>query len=519
MGKNQSDTKLKIIWILFGFFAIIYTLKIININIKTFMPSTKLISIFTLFALVFPIIVQAANVDYNNLLSDEEAQDYKSMSQVEIRDFLKQQGSYLANFFYAGDNPGPTELASDPDGEYIKKRSASEMIYNAAHEAEINPQFLLTLLQKEQSLIEDDSPSERQLNYAMGYYCYDGQPCNPRFKGFGKQLRSTALQFRWYLDNIHQYTYQPGKSYCIDDPTPDLPCTSSGTLVKPENTITAAMYVYTPHIHGNTLFATLWDRYDFGGTVVDGNLFNGIFPDGALVKASSGDDTIYLIVDEEKRAFGSTTALVSRYDPNKVLAIAPEELAKYSEGLSIDYANYSVLETTGGDRYLIDGLEKRSIVSEEAFRQLGYNPAEIIEVKEAELEAYRSGEALTEGNPSPFEQLMRDTSTNGVYYVKNDTKAPIVDPDILASYSDLPIIDASPATLEKYHKISAARFKDGTLIKVDGDPRVYVISNSKRRLIEDENTFIALGYSWSNIMSINERVLRLHEVGRPLLVE
>ncbi|RJQ33944.1 hypothetical protein C4566_02810 [Candidatus Parcubacteria bacterium] len=484
------------------------------------MRSRKIISFFSLFTFIFPIIAQAAEFDYNNIVSDEEAQNYKAMSQMEIKTFLKEQNSYLANFFYSGNNPGPNESSDDPEVEFIKTRSATEIIYNAAQEAKINPQFLLVMLQKEQSLIEDSDPDERQLNYAMGYYCFDGQPCNPRFKGFGKQVRSTALQFRWYLDNIDDYTYQPGKSSCIDDGTPDLPCSSAGVEIKPENTITAALYVYTPHIHGNKLFATIWDRYGFGGTATgDDNSFNGIFPDGALVKANGGDGTIFLISNQEKRPFGSTTALVSRYDPNKVLTVDAQELEKYSEGLVIEFPNYSVLQAPSGDRYLLDNLEKRLIVSDEAFRQLGYNPAEILGVTQADIDAYIDGEDLAEGNPSPFEQLMRDTSTNGIYYVKNDTKAPIIDPEILASYSDLKIIDASPADLEQYRKISAARLKDGTLIKMVDDPRVYVISNGERRLIEDEKTFLTLGYSWNQIRQVSERVLRLHEIGQTLFVE
>lgn len=483
------------------------------------MLSKKIITFFTLFSFIFPIIAQAAEFDYNNIISDEEAENYKSMTQIEIRDFLREQNSYLASFFYNGDNPGPTELAADPEADYIKTRSATEIIYNAAQEAKINPQFLLTMLQKEQSLVEDSNPDSRQLDYAMGYYCFDGQPCNPRFKGFGKQVRATALQFRWYLDNIHEYNYQPGKRVCIDDPTPDLPCTASGTEVNPENTITAAMYVYTPHIHGNKLFATLWNRYGFGGTIVDGDIFGGIFPEGALLKARDGNGTVYLISNQEKRPFNSMTALVSRYDPNKVLAVDAEELDKYPEGLSIEFANYSIVQGSSGDKYLIDGLTKRFIVSDEAFRQLGYNPAEVIDASAPELEAYIDGEDLTADNPSPFEQLMRDTSTNGIYYVKNDTKAPIIDPSILASYSDLKVIDATPATLDKYRKVSSARLKDGTLIKIVDDPRVYVISNSKRRLIDDEKTFLTLGYSWNQIMEVSERVLRLHEVGQPLKVE
>ena len=374
------------------------------------------------------------------------------------------------------------------------------------------------MLQKEQSLIEDSTPSIRQLNYAMGYYCFDGQPCNPRFKGFGKQVRSTALQFRWYLENINEYTYQPGKRSCIDDSTPDLPCTSKGTEIKPENNITAALYVYTPHIHGNRLFATIWDRYGFGGTTPSVDVFGGIFPESSLVQAKDGEDTetIYLIHDGQKMAFASMTALITRYDPARILHISSEEVAKYEDGPIIQYPNYSVLETPNGNKYLIDGLNKRLIASDEAFRLLGYNPAELTEVSTADLATITNGSELNEDNPSPMEGLLKDVSSGGVYYVKDDAKYPIVDPILLENYDSLQIVEADADTLAQYRNMPALRIKDGVLVKMPDDPRVYVISQSKRRAIPDEETFLGLGYQWSNIVEISERVIKLHPIGQPL---
>jgi len=361
------------------------------------------------------------------------------------------------------------------------------------------------MLQKEQGLIEDSEPSERQLNYAMGYYCFDGQPCNPQWKGFGKQVRATALQFRDYLDNIYVRPHYPGKTSIID-----------GQAVKPENKITAALYVYTPHLQGNNLFATLWERYSFGGP---GDISGGIFPDGSLIKAKDGEDvvTIYLIDRSQKRPFDSMTALVSRYDPKKVLEVSSEELAKYEDGGSIKYPNYSVLQGADGSRYLLDGMEKRLIVSDEAFRQLGFNPAEIIEANQTDLDNFIDGSLLTEGDLSPFEQLLRDMSTGGVYYVKDNQKAPIVHPSIIAiNYSDLSIKEVTSKTLEQYTKVLPVKIQDGNLIKTEDEAKVYVISNGQRRLIPDEATFVGLGYNWSQIQTVTDRVLKLHDLGEEL---
>lgn len=477
--------------------------------------------------LAFPLVGRA--FDYNNIISDAEANDYQSMGQVEIKSFLESHNSYLKDFWYMGNNPSPSEIGANPasinletgeitDGDFMQQRSATEIIYNAAQEAKLSPKFLLTMLQKEQGLIEDPAPTERGLAFAMGYYCFDGDYCNPRFKGFGKQVRSAALQFRYYIDHIQEYDYQPGQKACIDDQTPDLPCTSKATEIQPENNVTSAMYVYTPHIHGNELFATLWEKYGFGGTSDSTNpVLTGIFPEGALVKANDGvDGAVYLIWGGEKRAFDSLTALTSRFDPNKVLLVDNSELVKYEDGQPIKYVNFSVVQDENGQRYLIDGLTKRLIADKETFRQLGYNPEEVITVTAEELTAFSDGEQLT-ATVSPFGQLMSDLSTGAIYYVKDGKKFPIIDKSILkANYPKLTIKKVYSKTLGAFTTDGPVKLVDGTLIKRDISKDVFVISNGYRRLIPDGQTFEAMGYKWSNIITVPVKVINLHQIGPAL---
>lgn len=482
----------------------------------------KKIAIFTLFLLLIPNLVLGAEVDYNQIISDADAENYQAMTLAEIRDFLRAQNSYLKDYEYSGNNPSPTEVSSDPEVKYIKTRTAAEVIYNAAQEAKINPQFLLTLLQKEQGLIEATAPSERAIDFAMGYYCYDGNYCNIKYKGFGKQVRGAALQFRWYIDNIHSYKWQPNKPACADDPTTELPCTSKGTVVTPANKITAAMYIYTPHLHGNKLFFTLWNKYGFGGLTDNDDdtpvISLGFFPDGALVKAKdSSSGTIYLIANGEKRAFTNMTSLVSRFDPDKILLVETQELAKYKDGNLIAHANYSVLEDPSGNRYLIDGLSKRLIGSDEAFRQLGFNSEEVEKVSISELAAYTNGDNLDESS-SPFAQVWQDMSTEEIYLVKDGQKHKIIDSFIReANFPELKIKEVTSKTLSELSDASPIKLIDGTLIKKDLDPRVYVISNGQRRLIPDGATFDKLGYNWAQIKTVSSKIMNFHSLGESIL--
>jgi len=483
----------------------------------------KNIAIFVMFTLFIPNLVWGAEVNYNNIISDADANNYNSMTLAEIRDFLRSKNSYLKDYKYSGNNPSPAQVSLDPEKKYIETRTAAEIIYNAAQEAKINPQFLLTLLQKEQSLIEDTEADERSLNFAMGYYCYDGNYCNVQYKGFGKQVRGAALQFRWYIDNIHSYNWQPNKPACADDPTPLLPCTSKGTVITPANKITAAMYIYTPHLHGNKLFFTLWNKYGFGGEIDDEEndlptTEPSFFPEGALLKAKGSQaGTIYLISNGEKRAFADMTSLLSRFDPDKVLLVDQAELDKYSNGQLITYANYSVLESPDGDRYLIDGLTKRLIASDEVFRQLGFNPDEIEKVKQSELDAYITGDNL-DTSTSPFAELWQDMSSEAIYLVKDGQKHRIVDQFIVdVNFSDMKIKDVTTKTLDDLKTSTPIKLVDGTLLKADADARVYVISNGQRRLIPDGNTFSKLGYSWAGVYTVASKIMNLHQLGEPIL--
>lgn len=483
------------------------------------------IAIFSLFSILIPSLVWGAEVDYDNIISDSDANNYNSMTLSEIRDFLREKNSYLKDYEYSGNNPSPAQVALDPDLKYIQTRSAAEIIYNAAQEAKINPQFLLTLLQKEQGLIEDTDPSDRALDFAMGYYCYDGNYCNVKYKGFGKQVRGAALQFRWYMDNIHQYNWKPNQPACADDPTPFLPCTSRGTVVTPANHITAAMYIYTPHLHGNKLFFTLWNKYGFGGLAdQDGDGDEtplaqiGFFPDGALVKAKGSEGgTIYLISEGEKRPFANMSALISRYNPDKVLLVDEAELDKYKEGNVIAHTNYSVLENSQGQRYLIDGLSKRLIISDEAFRQLGFNPDEVEEASDIDLAAYITGTELDESS-QPFAELWKDMATEAIYLVKDGVKHRIIDQFILDNnFSDMSIREVTAKTLEDLENGSPVKLANGTLIKKDLDKDVYVVSNGLRRLIPDGVTFEELGYSWNQINVVSSKVMNFHSLGQPIL--
>ena len=162
------------------------------------MKRLSLSSLFLALILVAtPAQALAFNFNPNYILSDFELHDSFSMDLNQIQHFLGR--GFLADYV-TEDWQGNTKYASD-------------IIWRAAQNHKINPKFLLVLLQKEQSLVEDDAPNDRQLDWATGYAvcddCSKDDPAIQRWKGFGKQINSAALQFyrrvhgRYRRDRIH----------------------------------------------------------------------------------------------------------------------------------------------------------------------------------------------------------------------------------------------------------------------------------------------------------------------------
>ncbi len=123
-------------------------------------------------------------------------------------------------------------------------RSAAQIINDVSKACGVNPQVLIVLLEKEQNLVTDNWPLERQLNSATGFACPDDAACNPAFAGFFSQVYSAAKQFKIYQKNPSDYNYRAGRTNTIPW-SPTASCGSSNVYI--QNQATAALFIYTPY--------------------------------------------------------------------------------------------------------------------------------------------------------------------------------------------------------------------------------------------------------------------------------
>ncbi|NQT49346.1 hypothetical protein HQ571_01480 [Candidatus Kuenenbacteria bacterium] len=441
------------------------------------MRNTKKIVIFTLIlGLIFPFQTVFA-VDFNNgyIISDQDLVNSSAMTLGEIQNFLDRRNGTL-----------DTYTAIDDDGEII---TAAEIIFNASVEHVINPKFLLVMLQKEQSLVEDSSPTQKQYDWAMGYGICDScdmdDPSLLKFKGFANQVDNTAGANRWYIDTEENWIKRPGNTYEID-----------GEQVNIMNQATANLYNFTPHIHGNYNFWKIWNRW-----------FNQSYPDGSLLQGE-GEQGVWLIDNGMRRPFHSKSALVSRYDLDNIIIVSKNEIDKYEIGRAIKFANYSLLQIPTEDVYLLVNDELRKFESKEVLRTLGFNPEEYEQLSLVDFEEYELGEQITMTSAYPAGGLLQDNTTGGVFFVQDGHKYAIITKDIFEiNYPNYTLTSVTPEELSKFPRWGEVRLKNGIIVKSVESPIVYVISNEKKRPIVSADVYERLGYKWENIKVVSEKSL------------
>lgn len=250
-------------------------------------------------AVAFAASAFAATFNPALVVSDDNFRAYDSMSQSDIQAFLNSSpvlAGYQATDYSSG-----------------KKMLASAIIYNAAQRFHVNPRVILTLLQKEQSLLTRSKSSlitngHVTLDWALGMGCPDvdlkvpstykdcmSSKCHtkapgdnrfPEYRGFGKQIWAAA----WSLDAYGEKNKtRPGWHHT--GPKTESANWSVGTTMtvgsvklKIMNLATFKLYTYNPSIgakspygdlssqssnlSGNANFWYIYRKY-FGDTFAD----------------------------------------------------------------------------------------------------------------------------------------------------------------------------------------------------------------------------------------------------------
>ncbi|MEO8065984.1 MAG: hypothetical protein ABI643_04005 [Candidatus Doudnabacteria bacterium] len=372
-------------------------------------------------------------------------------SSAGIQKFLELKGSVLANtspdFLAKLKEPDAQTKAGleDPEPNLTRLRSAAELIYDAGTKWGLNPQVLLVILQKEQSLItgtfNSDSGLRSTLDKAAGFGCPDDQPCGEIFKGFYKQLfgafdtegsrwlgtaASLMKSFNAQIDNLRVgrgpgvdangrvsgrpiiRTARKGDTVIFDNTLGGYDGVPAQQTVTLQNFATTALYRYTPHVFNGNYnfwkFYSAWFKY----------------PNGTIIQ-KVGDTVTYVIDNGTKRPFSSFVATQRKLNISNVIGVSQTEFDTYPLEKSMTPLDGTLIK---GDAdtgvYLILDSSKHP-VSYPVFAQRKYSFAKVITVPQTEVDSYDTGTYVT---PLSGTLIMGATEAT-IFIIDNELKRPI----------------------------------------------------------------------------------------------
>lgn len=313
--------------------------------------------------------------------------------------------------------------APDPSGG----RSAAQLIKDVSDSYGINPQVLLVLLQKEQSLITDDWPWTTQYRSATGYGCPDTAPCASQYYGFYNQISNAAWQFNQYAAKPASYGYRSGRSNYIAY-NPNAGCGGSNVTITTQST--ASLYIYTPYQPNaaalNNLYGTgdgcsaygnrnFWRMFNdwFGSTYADDT--NVAHPNGTLI---SDGTYVYLVEGNTKRhivnatifdSLGFSWPQVRRATTGDRNLPVGGQIAWLAPGIPVNIGDGKLYITE-----YFNGELKLQWISLSTFNALGYTWGDV--------KNYTSGGIFNSIQPGLYEANRHPTGTvviknNAAYYV------------------------------------------------------------------------------------------------------
>lgn len=460
---------------------------------------TQLLGWFFLFFILLPFSTKAWTFDPNNIFTDAELRDKNSLSKAAIQVFLEREGSVLKN------------LQAEAEG---KNKPASEIIWEVGQKYNISPKFLLAKVEKEKGLIQKSTASEKDIDWAAGYSCFNNK-CNDKYKGFFNQVESAAITQNIYYEKSSTFPYRAGETGKTKD----------GYDILPKNQATANLYIYTPYIGyapdlgytniektagrfgANYLFWQIWTRY-FSEKKI---------PNGFFIKNA---DSFWAIENGKKRKFETKEIFLQDHKESDAILVSQKTLDAYEDGAPIYFANNTLVRSNlNNQSYLLINGMRRPITDNSALALLSdvriaiESVNEIPVVQNEKIENYAVGNPIDANTKYPQGKIFED-ETGQLYLVQDGMKNAFDKAVWAINFNSAPPSVTTSDFLSGFITGSPVKLKDGAIVK-NTQGSIYLISDNERLKIKNPDIFpkIIGETKFNEAITVSDATLNLHKDG------
>jgi len=447
-------------------------------------------------------------------------------------------------------------------------KSAADIIFNVARACGINPQVLVVLLQKEQSLITDDWPWPIQYRSATGFGCPDTAECDSTYYGFFNQVYNAGRQFKRYIQQPQSFNYAVGRTSYVGY-NPNAAC--GGTNLTPQTQATAALYNYTPYQPNAAALSNLYGTGDNCSAYGNRNfwrMFNDWFGstkiDSFTIAFDPSTNAQYLLFGGLKQAIPDPeTKIAWGIQSYPLVSMSTSYLSSLPSGPNLD--RLTRLNTSDNTVFFMDGGKRYRVMSQSMFDSWNFGAMPITNVPPALFYNAVDGGELSysfkgpssetlytpdgsdangqtvirpysnnivqkawEGDNSSYIQLsasyfnridnVAGSTITSTKIINNGREYQVVDGGKM--YQPNPIASLYPSTAQTVSNVTLNRLVDkgnaSHLIRAANDNTVYMVDNQTKRPVANPNVLAAWTPQGSVVRIVNSSYIALLPNGQYL---
>jgi hypothetical protein len=495
--------------------------------------------------MAFSLFTSTAKADFmaNNLIDDGLFNNANVMTAAQIDAFLNNNFPNSCISTKKGFSSSvPAGYSLSTNYVYGANVSAGQVIATAAQAYGLNPQVILSTLEKEENLVTGsqgcsglryasamgndcpDNLTSSNYTYTNGtdagtlrtpLYYNNGTPVNSvtgtcvntnLAAGFSEQIITATWKLKfWQQHAIGNYnwaviipgwdnsddigrcytgpmtggSYQRGSSSACNQVTfYDGYTIIDSTSVHLDNGATAALYYYTPHFHGNQLFVSVFESW-FGSTNGEGYVLATSFKDNG--------DARQWVVYRGIRQLVSDTDMLQAWGLNKLIPL--QWSGTYLGSFPTAPQSLTRLFRPSGslDVYFVDGGNSYRVTSPDMLKAWNFNPAAIMDIP-----IYLGRVPINSGN---LTYSIKDINGN-VYYIDGGSKRLYANATVQAAWEPS---GTSHQTISLTYLSMMGSGPNITDSKASYNGQYYVMSNGQTFMTVDPN--IADEWSINNTTS------------------
>ncbi|WP_188422842.1 hypothetical protein [Mycetocola zhadangensis] len=423
----------------------------------------------------------ASDFNPGNIISDATFYDSGTMSVGQIQTFLNSKvpnckaGYTCLKDYSQATTSQPSQAAGCSPLSGQNNLSAAAIIYWVSIACGINPQVLIVLLEKEQSLVSATSPGAGSYRSATGFACPDTAQCDARYYGYFNQVYNAALQFKRYQYYPTYFNHRAGRVNNVQW-HPTAACGSAPLYI--ENQATAGLYNYTPYRPNDAALNNLYGTGD-GCSAYGNRNFWRMFTDwfgsaqngGYFLRTDSNPD-LYLVSGTTKYRVPSMEVFntLSALGPYRVVSSA------YLNGYATASkpASTTIRNPLNGDVYGVENGQKHRFSSCELLVAYGSSCGAAIDLTSEQL-----GRIGTGADVSAY-FLVAGSPT--VYWLSGNVRHPIHSWDAVLTLNGgaVPYLTSISASAASKLALGKTLLEPLSLVKSAGDARVFIVDGLDR---------------------------------------